>query len=226
MDGQARVGLPVDLAGEVAEVDGPVLGGQLADHLAGGGVQRGEQVDGAVPGVVEAAPLGHPGNHRQHRRGPFEGLDLRFFVDREDCRVRRRRQVQARHVADLVNQQRVGGDLEGLGPPGLQPERPPGRWTLVAEMPARFASSRLDQCVAPSGVSSRVRTTTSSTWASVMVRGTPGRGSSPSPSSRFARKRARHLVTVPRFTRSRAATAMLEPPSAQARTIRARSASP
>jgi len=32
----------------------------------------------------------------------------------------------------------------------------------------------LDQCVAPSGTSSSVRTITSSTWASVMVRGTPG----------------------------------------------------
>jgi hypothetical protein len=50
-------------------------------------------------------------------------------------------------------------------------------------MPTRRASSRLDQCVAPSGTSSSVRTTTSSTCASVMVRGTPGRGSSVSPSS-------------------------------------------
>ena len=58
VDGQAGVDLPVDLVEEVAEVDGPVLGGQAADHLAGGGVQRGEQVDGAVPDVVEAAPLG------------------------------------------------------------------------------------------------------------------------------------------------------------------------
>jgi hypothetical protein len=104
--------------------------------------------------------------------------------------------------------------------------RSTGRCTDVGEIPIRLASSRLDQCVAPSGVSSKVRTITSSTWASVMVRGTPGRGSSPSPSSRFARKRARHLLTVPRFTRSRAATAILEPPSAQASTIRARSASP
>ena len=80
--------------------------------------------------------------------------------------------------------------------------------------------------MAPSGVSSRVRTTTSSTWASVIVRGTPGRGSSPSPSSRRARNRARHLVTVTRLTRSRAATAVLLRPSAQASTIRARSASP
>jgi hypothetical protein len=61
---------------------------------------------------------------------------------------------------------------------------------------------------------------------SVMVRGTPGRGSSPSPSRRQARNRARHLVTVPRLRPSRAATARLLPPSAQARTIRARSARP
>ena len=93
-------------------------------------------------------------------------------------------------------------------------------------MPTWRASSRLDQCVAPSGTSSRVRTTTSSTWASVIVRGTPGRGSSPSPSSRRVRNRARHLVTVTRLTLNRAATAVLLRPSAQASTIRARSASP
>jgi hypothetical protein len=100
------------------------------------------------------------------------------------------------------------------------------RCTLAGEIPARRASSRLDQCVEPSGTSSRVRTITSSTWASVMVRGTPGRGSSPSPSSRRARNRARHMTTVPRLTPSRAATAVLLPPSAQASTIRARSAAP
>ena len=50
--------------------------------------------------------------------------------------------------------------------------------TLDGEMPARRASSRFDQCVPPSGTSSKVRTTTSSTWAPVRVRGTPGQGSS------------------------------------------------
>ena len=34
VDGQAGVGLPVDVIEEVAEVDRPVLGGQLADYLA------------------------------------------------------------------------------------------------------------------------------------------------------------------------------------------------
>ena len=170
--------------------------------------------------------IGYPGNHRQDRRGALQSLDLRLFVYREDRRVRRRREVQADHVADLVDRQRVGRDLEGLGAPGLQAERPPGRCTLAGEIPTWRASSRLDQWVAPSGTSSRVRTTTSSTWASVIVRGTPGRGSSPSPSSRRATNRARHLVTVTRLTRSRAETAVLLRPSAQASTIRARSASP
>ena len=59
-----------------------------------------------------------------------------------------------------------------------------------------------------------------------MVRGTPGRGSSPSPPSRRAKNRDRHFQTVVRLTPSRAATAILGPPSAQASTIRARSASP
>ena len=109
---------------------------------------------------------------------------------------------------------------------GCRPNACQIRSTLAGEMPARRASSRSGQWVAPSGTSSSVRTTTSSTWASVMVRGTPGRGSSLSPSSRARRKRLRHLATVPRLTPSRAATAMLGPPSAQASTIRARKASP
>ena len=59
---------------------------------------------------------------------------------------------------------------------GCSPKARQIRCTLVGEIPTRLASSRLDQCVAPSGTSSRVRTTTSSTWASVIVRGTPGPG--------------------------------------------------
>ena len=72
-----------------------------------------------------AAPLRGAGDHRQHRRGPFQRLDLRLLIHREDRRVRRRRQVQPHHVADLIDEQRVRGDLEILRAPGLQPERPP-----------------------------------------------------------------------------------------------------
>ena len=103
----------------VAEVDRPVLGGQLADDLAGGGVQCGEQVDGAVPDVIMAAPLGHAREHGQYRGGPLQRLDLRLLIDREDRRVRRRRQVQPDHVADLVDEQRIRGEFEVLRAPRL-----------------------------------------------------------------------------------------------------------
>ena len=73
---------------------------------------------------------------------------------------------------------------------GCSPKACQIRSTLAGEMPTRLTSSRFDQCAAPSGTSSSVRTTTSSTWASVMVRGTPGRGSSLSPSSRSRRNLA------------------------------------
>lgn len=106
---------------------------------------------------------------------------------------------------------------------GCSPNSRQIRCTLVGEMPTAWASSRFDQCVAPSGTSSRVHTTTSSTWPSVIVRGTPGRGSSGSQSSRPRKKRAHHLLTVWRLTPSPAATARLLSPSAQASTIRARS---
>ena len=168
-----------------------------------------------------AAPLGGAGDHRQHRRGPLQRLDLRLLVDREDRRVRRRGQVQARDVADLVDEQRIGGDLEVLGPPGLQPEGPPdpvhGRrgdadpFSQLPLGPVRGALGDFFQGAHDHlfhlGVGDGARYSRA--------------GSSPSPSSRLARNRARHLVTVVRLTRSRAATAMLLWPSAQARMIRA-----
>ena len=125
VDGQAGLDLAVDVVEEVAEVYGPVLGGQLADDLAGGGVQRGEQVDRAVADVVVAAALRHPWQHGQNRGSSLQGLDLRLLVDREDRGVRRRREVKADDVADLVEKQRVGRDLEALRAVRLQPEGPP-----------------------------------------------------------------------------------------------------
>lgn len=125
VDRQAGIGLAVDVIEKVAEVHRPMRRRQLPDHLAGGGVQGGEQVHGAVPDVVEAAPLRGAGHHGQHRSGPLKSLDLRLLVHRENCRVRRRGEIQPDHVADLVDQQRVRGDLEVLRSPRLQPERPP-----------------------------------------------------------------------------------------------------
>jgi len=67
---------------------------------------------------------------------------------------------------------------------------------------------------------------TRSTSASEIVRGAPGRGSSSSPSSRFVMNRDRHRFTVVRLSRSAIATCVLFLPSALARMMRARCASP
>lgn len=139
VDLQALVGLAVDLVEEVPEVHRPMLGGEPGDHLASEGVQGGEQVDGAVPDVVETPPLGHSRNHRQDRCGPLEGLDLRLLVHREDDGVGRRSEVEADDVADLVDQERVRGDLERLGPPGLEAEGVPDQLGARPPTVARWA---------------------------------------------------------------------------------------
>ena len=91
--------------------------------------------------------------------------------------------------------------------------------------PARLAIEARDQCVASWGISSSVAVMTSSTLSSRIDGGRPGRGSSTSPSSRFAANLPRHLLTVAGSTRRSAAACLFDAPSAHASTILARSAS-
>ena len=109
---------------------------------------------------------------------------------------------------------------------GLRPKARQIRETADWDMPADLAIDRVDQCVSPPGGGcSSVAVMTRSTCSSVTVRGRPGRGSSVSPSSRASRNRDRHLPAVVREMPSSAATALTANPSAQASTIRDRSAS-
>ena len=103
----------------------PVAGVAGVGHLAGGDLQGGEQRGGAVPDVIVAALFGDPGPQRQHRRGPLQRLGLGLLIHAQDDSLVRRVEVQAHHVADLGLQLRVGGELETLRPPRLQPELPP-----------------------------------------------------------------------------------------------------
>jgi hypothetical protein len=108
---------------------------------------------------------------------------------------------------------------------GLSPNARQIREIADGDMPTCRASPLVDQWVASLGEASNVSSSTRSICSSVIVRAAPGRGSSTRPSSRRATNRERHLVTVGRDTPSRAATAWLLAPSAQASTIRHRSAS-
>ena len=94
------------------------------------------------------------------------------------------------------------------------------RPTVDLLSPLRWAIEVRDQCVASTGVCSRVSVTTSSTWALVIVHGTPGRCSSTNPCNRRSMNRPRHVPTVAPETPSFAATAVLSDPLALSSTIR------
>ena len=99
------------------------------------------------------------------------------------------------------------------------------RSTADCVRPTSRAIERVDQCVASFGVVSSVRTITSSTCSSVIVRGRPGRGSSGSPSRRCSAKRARHVAAIPREMPRRSPISVFFRPSAANNTIRDRCAS-
>lgn len=115
-----HVGL--DLIEEGAKLDGAVAACAASDDATGLHVKRREQVGGAGPAIVVRAPLGLAGPQRQHGGGAGRGLDLRFLVDAQDDGAMRRSQVAPDHIADLVDEGAIGGQLEGLGPVQLQAE--------------------------------------------------------------------------------------------------------
>ena len=109
----------VDLRKELTELGGSMAPGDAAEHLAGGDVEGGIEIRGAVPPVVVGAPGDLPGPQREHRMGPVKGLDLRLLVDREHKCVVGWVQVEADDVDDLLGEVRVPTEFEGLEPMGL-----------------------------------------------------------------------------------------------------------
>src|SRR5208337_1949064 len=92
---------------------------------ASGNVERGEERGRPVADIIGRPPLGLAGGHRQERLGTIQRLHLALLVDRKDNRVRWRAHVQPDDIADLLDEVRVGRELECLGLVGLQPERIP-----------------------------------------------------------------------------------------------------
>jgi hypothetical protein len=84
------------------------------------------------------APLGHARHHRQDRLRAIERLDLAFLIHAQHQRPIRRVQVQPDDVAHLVDEQRIGGELEGLGAVRLQTERTPNAHHRRLRQPARL----------------------------------------------------------------------------------------
>ena len=173
--------------------------------------------------VVVCAALRHARQHRQDRLCAVERLDLALLVDTEHQRAVRRRQIEAYDVADLVHEQRIAGELEGLRAVRLHAEGrpyPPDRRMRQPALPGH----RTERPVGRVGRRRLQRPLDDRGHLLVRERSRPSRtSSSESPSMRSFRKRRRHLPTVCSCTPSSIATALLVRPSAQRRIMRQRS---
>jgi hypothetical protein len=105
----------VDQVQEAPELLGAMPGSHVRDHLAGAEVEGGVEVGGAVADVVVGAALGHTRHQRQDRRRAVKGLDLGLLIDAQHHRSIRRVQIQAHDVAHLLDELRIGRQLERLG---------------------------------------------------------------------------------------------------------------
>ena len=95
-------------------------GHALMDHLASGHVESGKQRGGAMSLVVVGQGPGTALLERQTGLGTVQRLDLALLVEREHDRPLRGRQVEPDHVAELLHEPGVPGELEGLDPVRLE----------------------------------------------------------------------------------------------------------
>lgn len=89
------------LGEERAEAGADIAWGRLAQHFAGGHIQRGKQARGAVAFVFEVVPLGASGRTRQHSVYAIKRLNGRFPIHAEHHRMQPRVQVQADRIDSL-----------------------------------------------------------------------------------------------------------------------------
>src|ERR1700722_5503928 len=89
----------VDFIEELAEFSSTMMWMALADDLARGDIERGEQRGCTVPDVVVAASLRLAGPHWKDRLAAVERLYLGLFVDAEHQGMLRWGQIQPDNVA-------------------------------------------------------------------------------------------------------------------------------
>ena len=113
-------------------------------------------------------------------------------------------EVQSDNVADLVDEERVLGELEGLCAMRLKRKGPPDSADrTLAQTTALGQRSRAPvRRVLGERLQGQCQVKARSTSSSLTLRGAPGRGSSVHPSRPLSRYRRRHLPTVGRLTRN------------------------
>ena len=196
----------------------------FADDAARRHIQGRKQRRRLVSDVVVGPPPGLARPQRQNGHRAVERLNLTLFIDRQEQRAIGWTQIQPDDIPHLVNEQRVLREFEGLEPVRRQREGLPDAGHGGLAQGALLRQAPRGPMRASRGVDSMVVVKACSTSASVIFRGTPGRGSSSSPSRRRARKRPRHFPTVCFVTWTSRAIAVAVSPAAQRSTKRARKA--
>ena len=115
-----------DVLQEAQELLMSVAGAALRDDLTVGDIESGEQRRCSMPIVVVGHSFDVAEPQRQDRLAPFKRLDLRLFVDAENEGVIWWIQVQTNNVPDLVNELRIGRQLEMSGAVRLYAEQSEG----------------------------------------------------------------------------------------------------
>jgi hypothetical protein len=75
--------------------------------VAGAGVERRIQGEGAMSKIFKAMPFGPAGRKRQNGVKPVEGLDSAFLIHAENCRVQRWPKIQANDICRLLFKLRI-----------------------------------------------------------------------------------------------------------------------
>jgi hypothetical protein len=115
-----HVGLDVTQEGEelLMAMAGFALGDDRTVKHIEGGEQRGCAMSPVV--VSDAFDVAEP--HGKHGLGAFEGLDPAFLIDAKHHGLVGRIEVKPDHVAQLLDEERIGRELEATGAVRLQTE--------------------------------------------------------------------------------------------------------
>ena len=106
--------LGIDGVEKAAELARAMATMQLTQHAAAGHTEGGKQTGCAVSGVVVAAALHLSGAHGQQRRRTVQRLNLALLIHAKHQAAVGRVEVESDDVADLVDEQRIAAQLEGL----------------------------------------------------------------------------------------------------------------
>jgi hypothetical protein len=206
--------LRVDLIEVADELLMPMTFHVAADDGAIENVEPGEQCGRAVALLVVGHRTGPSRLHRQSRLGAVEGLDLAFFVNREDNGVGGRIDVETDHVPEFFGELRIVRPFECPDTMGRE------LVGLIKLIPTVLASIRPVHWVVSPGGGLVTRSMTFSTVAAGSG-GLPGLRvlSRSSPSTPSAMNRACHRQTTGLALPDRRMTSVVPQPSAVARMI-------